>query len=84
MLSSSRLHKRHLCSVSAGFRLRTLIALWTYFLHCLSSASFESGVPNELNTFLKSILNRTRFFQFRMQFGFIFLVMRLVRWSVMP
>ena len=59
-------------------------ALCTYFLHCLSSASFESGVSNELNIFLKSILNRTRFFQFRMQLGFIFLVMRLVRWSVMP
>ena len=82
MLSVWLLHSLHDCG-PVGSLLRTKVARWTSFLHCLSSVGSESGVPKDWNTCVKGMLLPKRVVQLVMQLGLALAVKKEVRYLVM-
>ena len=82
MLSVCWWHSLHCCG-PLGSRLRTKVARWTSFLHCLSSVGSDSGVPKDWKTSLKGVLLPRRVVQLVMQLGWALAVKKEVRYVVM-
>ena len=72
-----------MCDGRLGSRLRTKVARWMSFLHCLSSVGSDRAVPKEAKILSKGMFCPRRERQLAMQLGWASPTTKLVRNSVM-